>query len=232
MKTERSTIRYIVISITFLVLVLVFLLFGGEFIRENIVVPFEYDLWLAKIAIRSIPQYIFVAIICGIALIFVLYSLLAGKQKQGRKPEDKEFIRNRSERVVFWMTQIRVMQRGNYSLVRFSDFFGRLIFDILSYTGRINPDHFEEKLIDGTLDVPPDILSFLKLRSMRFSYEKSTNFFIRLKEALSRLLYFEKDSTTTGSTAEKVASQKAELQLAVSYLEHELEVSSEHYGNK
>jgi hypothetical protein len=232
MKTERSTIRYIVISITFLVLVLVFLLLGEEFIRENIVLPFEYDLWLAKIAVRSIPQYIFLAIICGIALIFVFYSLFSGKTKLLQKPENKEFCRNRSERVVFWVTQVRVMRRGNYSLIRFSDFFSRLIFDILSYTGRINPDNFEENLINGNLDVSPEIISFLKLRSMRFFNQKSKNPFIRLKTLLSHLLSFRKNSKVTRNTAEKVASHEMELQLAVSYLEHELEVSREHYGNK
>ena len=234
MKDWAPRTRLLVYLLLALIPILGLLLLGRNFVRDEIVVPAEYDLWLAGLAIRAVSQYIIWGILCVLVLVFALGSLLAGKNLP-QPVEKEELMRTRSERVAFWTIQIRIRARGNYSRLRFADFFCKLILDILTYTGEVSQEQYEDALKTGVLDVPPEVLAFLKTRLMPLYELKSPPFFSRLRSGLHRLLVpaarSSDPSASTKRSDREGAALDEELESAVTYLEHELEVNSNHYGD-
>ena len=234
MKDWDSRTRLLVYLILALIPILGLLLLGRNFVRDVVVVPVEYNLWLAGLAIRAVPQYIIWGILCGLVLIFALSSLMAGKNSPP-PVEKEELMRTRSERVAFWTLQIRMRARGNYSRLRFADFFCKLILDILTYTGQVSQEQYEDALKTGVLDVPPEVLAFLKIRLTPLYELRSPSFFSRLRSGIRRLFVSPArqpgQSELTKRSARKGAALDEELESAVTYLEHELEVNSNHHGD-
>ncbi len=235
MKNLEPRTRLVVYILSALIPILALLLIGRNLVRDVIVVPIEYNLWLAGLAIRVIPQYVFWGILCALVLVMALSSLMAGKN-QPQPVEKEELIRTRSERVAFWTIQIRMRARGNYSRLRFADFFSKLILDILTYTGGVSQAQYEDALKTGLMDLPPGVLAFLKTRLTPVSELKSSPLFSRLSDNLLRLIKTRKARSVDLSASVKSsphigAALDEELESTVTYLEHELEVNSNRYGD-
>jgi hypothetical protein len=233
MKNWSPRTRMMAYVLIALVPILALLLFGRDFVRDSIVIPVEYDLWLAGLAIRAIPQPILWGILCVLVIIFALSSLVAGK-KSLEADEKPERMRTRSERVAFWTTQIRMRARGNYSKLRFADFFSKLILDILMYTGQVSEEQYEDALKTGVLDVPPEVLAFLKTRLTPLYELRTPPFFSRLKQSIRRVVSRTRPSEQPAPSKpveKKGMALDDELVSTVTYLEHELEVNSNPYGD-
>jgi hypothetical protein len=234
MKDWTQRTRLWIYLLIALIPILGLLLLGINFVRDNIVIPFEYDLWLAGLAIRVIPQAILWGILCCVVLVLALRSLVAGKNPP-QKVEREEKMRTRSERVAFWTLQIRMRARGSYSRLRFADFFSKLILDILTYTGEVSQEQYEKALKTGLLDLPPEVQTFLKARLTPFYELRSPPFFQRLMGSIRRLLVSPAQRSiqpeSIKPTVSKGPALDQELESVVTYLEHELEVNSNHHGD-
>ncbi len=234
MKDWDPRSRLLIYLLLALIPILGLLLLGRNFVRDEVVVPVEYDLWLTGLAIRAVPQPIIWGILCGLVLIFALSSLIAGKNHP-EPVEKEELMRTRSERVAFWTLQIRMRARGNYSRLRFADFFCKLILEILTYTGQVSQEQYEDALKTGVLDAPPEVLAFIKIRLTPLYELRSPPFFSRLRSGFRLLLVSPApqpgQSESIKRSPRKGAALDEELESAVAYLEHELEVNSDHYGD-
>jgi hypothetical protein len=231
MKNWNPSVRVAIYLLLVLIPVLGLLLLGRDFISDNIVVPVEYELWLAGLAIRALPQPILWGIVCGLVLIIALSSLLAGKAPS-ESVHREEPMRTRSERVAFWTLQMRMAARGSYySKLRFADFFSKLILDILFYTGEVNQEQYEIAIKTGVLDLPPEVLVFLKIRLTPFHEFKSPPFFFRLTLGIRRLFGRAVTPKSTTRATKSGSAPDPDLKTAVEYLEHELEVNSNQYGD-
>ena len=235
MKINRLPVRYLFFfAVVLLLLLLGVFLTGKNFIRDAIVIPAEYLFWLAGLAISVVPQYIFLAILVSMSILLALRSLLVENK---RPPVSNPPVpaRTRSERVAFWTYQLGMAGRGGYSRFRFAEVFGKLILDVLTYNGQIEPDNdtgFAGNLDEGNLDVPPEIRKFLKMRLAQITEIRSPGIFARLRNGIGRWLRF-----LTGRLNNEVKQKSEESQAdqdlltALGYLEHELEVNDKQNGN-
>ncbi len=234
MKTKLLQTRYLAALLVALVIILIVLIFGQNFVRDLIILPIEYFFWLAGLAIGAIPQYVFWVILCGLAFILVLVSLFSGKSaivENRQQPAP----RTRSERVAFWAYQVRLLGRGSYSRLRFSEAFGKLILDVLTYTGQVESRDYAahiDFLEGGMLDVPPEILTFLRIRIAPL-YDSELGgiiaWFKNIYNGLRTALTSRKEPTENPSP--DGVDLDRELHKAIAYLEHELEVDSNQNGN-
>jgi len=208
----------------------VFLL-GGDIVRDMVVLPVEYRLWQAIESIKTVPQYIFWAIFIGISLIFIIHSLISGN-KQLVHLEEEEVPSNKVERVEFWTNQIRMMHGGNFSRVRFAEFFSKLILDIIIYTGEIDLTTYENELQAGQLDLPNELLIYLKTRSMQLYELRSPNLFARIKNGITGLGKSEKPTKAQKSNISQNSSIDPDFLVSVNYLEKELEVNNNQNENR
>ena len=215
------------------ILLLGLALAGQSFILNAIVIPAEYFSWLAGLALKAIPEDIYWGVLIILCLIFVLRSLVSSSGQIAGERKTSQSI-NRSERVAFWGVQVRLLQKGGYSRLRFAEFFGKLILDILTYSGQIEPDFdaaSEKSLDEGLVEVPTELREFLKIRMAPLASIQRPNFSDRLRKTVG--------SWQQGLTAwihrkesrEKEVKIDPGLLVSVGYLEHELEVDNNQNGN-
>ncbi len=227
MRQRTSPIRIVIYLLIVLVPILLLLLLGRDFVQNQILIPIEYDLWLAGLALQAIPQQILWGLLCVIVLI-IGFSSLFTRKKSGHPERYEDLTLSRSARVAFWSLQIKMRARGNYSRLRFADFFSKLILDILTYTGQVSEAQYEEALKTGVLDVPPEVMSFLKTRLTPVYELRSPPLFARIKASFRRLFTRQPDQVAAPAKhANPKAALDKELEDAVKYLEHELEVNND-----
>ena len=245
-ESRKPGTRTWILLLAVLIPVLLLLLLGGSFVQDAILVPIEYLIWLTGLAIKVVPQYVFWAILCTLVLLLGLRGLLSGNA-QSQLEVKEEPGRTRSERVAFWALQIRMRSRGNYSKLRFAEFFCKLILDILTYSGQINRESYEEALKAGILDVPPEIQGFLKTRLTPLYELRSPGFFTGIFRSIRSLLFSLgnrsgqkqgerqipsiRNAPAAGQPPATNVSPNQDLETAIAYLEHELEVNSNHHEN-
>lgn len=235
MRKPDQLTRSLIILLAVLAPLLVLALLGRDFILNGVIIPVEYFFWLANLAVRAVPQYVFWAALCVLAIFLVVFSLLTG----GKEPLSAEWrppARTARERVAFWTLQLRLAKGGDYFRLRFANYFSKLILDILSYSGRINPEEYDLGMQTGNLDLPQPVLVFLKTRltplyalgpvslkerlALRHFGEGLALRWLRLKEVFQH-----KPKAASGDSFDE------DVRHVVQYLENELEVDRQHDGH-
>jgi hypothetical protein len=148
-----------------LLLIAVWLVLGGlmaffmrGFVREAIVDPIVYFVWVTRLYVESVHQAIpwvaFLVIGFAIALRGVLGSnpfTLRGRDVAREQP-------GRLQILARW---IRMAGQGRYFKWRLAHHLGTLSLDALSQSGRLSRAEVRYQLESGRLDVPPEITAFL-----------------------------------------------------------------------
>jgi hypothetical protein len=225
-NNSRQFNRSLIILLAVLVPLMFLALLGRDLILNAVVIPVQYFFWLANLSVRAVPQYVFWAALCALAVLLVAFSLLSGS-KASLSPERRSQARTARERVAFWTLQLRLAEGGDYSRLRFADFFSKLILDILSYSGRIGPAEAEQAMRTGSLDLPPQVLVFLKTRLTPI-YALGPG---SVKENLARrwlqwVAFFKRKPRDASGE-----SFTEDVRQVVYYLENELEVDRHHDGH-
>jgi hypothetical protein len=140
-------------------------------IRQMIIIPALYLLWLADLLIQSTPQWLFWAVLVLTALPILLKSLGTGERREAR-PRALAGGQPRRERVAFWAIQLRLAQRGAYSSARFVEALKRLTLEVLAYREQVSPLQAQQQLETGELDVPREIVTYLE-RGARWTPERA-----------------------------------------------------------
>lgn len=205
------------------------ILLAGNKIRDMVVL-LEYYLWQAVQSIKNVPQATFWAIFCGVYLVFMLHSLMSGNKQT--VPSEEQTANNRVERVAFWSNQIRRMQRGNVSRMQFAKSFSKLILDILTYNGEVDRTTYEKELRAGKLDLPNELLLYLKTQSRQLDELQSPKHMSRIKLGVTRLFSSEKPNLPQENNIPRNSLIEPNLLFSVNYLEKELEVDSHQNENR
>lgn len=159
------------------VIVIALMLALRTFVRDVLAMPVSYLLWLASLAFKSIPQFIFWMALLLVGLIVALKSL--GRKKSiaiSRTPSPTPV----PGRVTAWAERIELLLDGKYSRHRFGYYIGRLILDVLSHEERLNLRDVEHRIEAGQLTLPPDALQYLMAR-LRPGLPRRPDFRTRLK---------------------------------------------------
>jgi hypothetical protein len=225
MKVEVENIKRLVwLLAPLLVLVIVLTIFLTDFVREAIVVPISYILWLGNLVLKSISQILLWAWLPVIAFFIALRSLsTAKKDKPIRIVSEAETRYPRRQRVDFWVIQIH-QSHGYFGRTRFAEHLGRLILDILAYQERITPWEIEQRIENGDLEVPPVVRSYLHEKRRRYS-EGSGGLYQRLRRWLKNAVTI----LIKGRSSVRPASHHPDLETVVAFLEKQLEVEYDHY---
>jgi hypothetical protein len=225
MKVEAENIKRLAwLLAPLLVLVIVLTILLTDFVREAIVVPISYILWLGNLVLKSISQILLWAWLPVIAFFIALRSLsTAKKDKPIGIVSEAETRYPRRQRVDFWVIQIH-QNHGYFGRTRFAEHLGRLILDILAYQERITPWEIEQRIENGDLEVPPEVRSYLHEKRRRYS-EGSGGLYQRLRRWLKNAVTI----LIKGRSSVRPASHHPDLETVVAFLEKQLEVEYDHY---
>jgi hypothetical protein len=207
----------LVLLALFILLVLLLILWLRDFVRETILIPFSYALWLGGIFLRSTPQFVFWGILLAIGLILAVRSLWVAEKPNETAPTGE--IRNsRRQRVGFWLFQVYLAREG-YSRMRFAEFFSRLALEILAFREGITPVEADARLQGGVLETAPEIAAFLQTRRQAVHTGESG-----WRGWLAHRLDTMKESLAGRGDGRRAQAAEAELEKALRHLEDQLEV--------
>jgi hypothetical protein len=139
----------------------------GDWLREAMVTPLLYTIWVGRLIFDSIPQ----AAIWGLFLLFSL--LLAAKSLlKTRPPASKVIIPEppSAQRIGFWLNSLRRVEQDIYYRWQLAQHLHKLAIDTLANDQRISPKEARQRLAQGALNLPPDMQAYLQAGMTSFSY--------------------------------------------------------------
>jgi hypothetical protein len=159
-KVHARMLALLLLPLVFLVATLTLVLRG--WVRDAIVTPILFILWLGGLLIRSTPQWVFWGVFLVVALLILAKSLGTGKRPD-QNVDRAEPGHPQRERVLFWAKQIRwkardLSPRGNGEPLR------RLVLEMMAFQERLSLTEVEQRLESGELDVPLTIRTYLQYR--------------------------------------------------------------------
>jgi hypothetical protein len=159
-KSILSNRRWTVGLVLALCTAILYFVFLKDFVRQSILVPVYYFIWLGGLYLRSFDQALLWGILLVIGLILALNLILKGRRHY-QVGELEEITPNRFGRVAHWQTYIKMMQNSYYSENLLADELKRLLLSILAHQYRRTPTEVEEKIQNSEIQLPADIYQFL-----------------------------------------------------------------------
>lgn len=189
MKRDR-----VKIGLTFLLIIFVFsvltLLFW-DFVRDTIVVPVYYVMWLGGLVLNSIPQGLYLAIFLLICLYLGLNTVerIRAKPVVENVPQTKGQGETRYHR---WRSICSSLSASGFYRNSFAWEARKLVLSMLAYDRGIDVTEAESLVKEGKLDVPETIRELIENREFR-PYQPPVN---RLRMLLKRLRLLRTDEPT------------------------------------
>ena len=132
-----------------------------DWVRDVILTPILFLLWLGGLLINSTPQWIFWGVFLVLALLILANSF--GTEKGPNQNVDRaEPGHPRRERVLFWAKQIRWKARRDSSPLGNGEPLRKLVLEVIAFQERLSLTEVEQRLESGELDVPPTIRTCLQ----------------------------------------------------------------------
>jgi hypothetical protein len=130
-----------------------------DFVRDHIVSPLLYLLWLLRLELESLPQsYLWIALL-AVGVLLAIRSLFAGASPRGWRPPLDWDRGGPVETLTRW---VDLAARSDYYKWRIAQRLGELTLEALAQHQRTSPDHIQRQLDAGRLDAPPDVQAYLR----------------------------------------------------------------------
>jgi len=158
-KVNARMLALLLLPVVFLVATLTLVL--RDWVRDAIVTPILFILWLGGLLIKSTPQWVFWGVFLVMALLILANSLGTSKRPD-QNVGKAEPGRPRRARVSFWAIQVHQRARRDSSPVGNAGPLRRLVLEVVAFQERLSLKEVEQRLESGELDVPPAILAYLQ----------------------------------------------------------------------
>jgi hypothetical protein len=218
MNEKNSNIRILLVVVVILLPLTIALMFlFKDIVRVGVVIPLSYAAWLAGYLIRSTPQLLYWIVFIFFGFILAVQSL-SGVAKNEPGHGEGRVRYSRRERVSFWLTQLYYSRQG-YLRTRFTEFFGRLVTEVLAFREQVSTLEVEKLLRDGEMNAPPEIISYFKDRQISFP-ERERRGLIRL---IRKFVGLQGDD----NPGSRKPDPQQQIEAAIRFLEDQLEVKND-----
>lgn len=129
-----------------------------DFVRETLVDPILYIIWIVQLAVGMLSQALIWAVFLLIFLFLAIRSLwqISPAATKTHTPETR-----RRGRVGVWQRWIDLASRDRYSKWRLARHLGDLSVDVLAHESRLTPEEVREQVSAGQLTAKPEVLNYL-----------------------------------------------------------------------
>ena len=176
-QSYRTRLRELVnrtrlLSFGFALLAIVAIMAATEgFVREVIVLPLLYLVWIGQLLFESIPQYVVWNAFVALAALLAARSFRAPPGA----PTHASVAALPSGRIEGWAAMLDQAKRDDLSRWRVAQRLGQLTVEVLADRERLTARETRRRLERGNLDIPPEIRSYLQVR-MRTSNRRRAPF--------------------------------------------------------
>jgi hypothetical protein len=163
MKTERVRISLIFIAVLYIISILCVVFWNV--VREQIIIPVYYLVWIGSLILKSISQKVFLGLLiigCLIIGVNTIKNLQVKKlQKRSEKNQPSSTSRYR-----FWSKLLYHSLTSEFFRWEFALEARKLIFSIFSYQEGLNPEEAELKIKRHELRVPDSVKQLVEKREI------------------------------------------------------------------
>lgn len=210
--TERQTklrrILMLAAVVVALALPLMFLL--EDFVREAIVTPSAYLVWLISVLIDALPE----SYLLGFAIAIVVYVAIRSLSREDdRLPQRKVTTVPSQGAVTAWLHRLQLVAKGSYSEQRLDHHIGQLMLKVIAYENRCSLREAGQLIENDQVNLSPDLAGYLQAALSR-RLPRSPNLLERLKRII---IGPRRARITDDDIAHKLAP-------ALNYLEDELKI--------
>lgn len=229
-----------------LILILVFLLVVSgavlfwlrDIVREVVVLPISYLLFVLGIVIDTAPQ-IFFWLAAIIIAFWIAFRSISTRHRAVSSSIIAPILSDTGDRnpyggrVAFWANRVNHMHRyrSQYYLSTFHQSLARLLIELLAHRYRLTILQAEERLRIGLLDVPSDIREYVLSSLSRRDFTRQ-NPLTRLWKSILETVRgrFFRHTKFSGQLEENKPETQLESQIAriIHYMEEELQVTHDH----
>lgn len=129
-------------------------------VREFIVLPLAYLLWLADLVLRSVPQVAFLALLVILAGVLVLRGFGRPASPE-RRSATGAGVRREATRFGYWVRQFDRCEDSAFASERLAMELRELVARILADEERLSPDEVVARVRDGSLSVPAEVRALM-----------------------------------------------------------------------
>ena len=149
--------RLLLIALALSALLAMALLIEG-FVRDVLVVPLLYAVWIARLFWDSIPQGLLWAAFVLVVVASAARSIVTQRPMRHVRTEETE----RRGRVEEWASLVNLAQQGDFSRWRLAQRLGQLALEVLPEQDLLASKRSVRRLQSETLDIPPAIRAYLQ----------------------------------------------------------------------
>lgn len=125
-------------------------------VRDLVVIPVTYLLWIADIFVRSVPQSIQLIVVVAIAALAALRALAAGRARAEAPPIPPQ-PRYEQSRLGLWSRHLHGVDDSAYAAEKLAHELRTMIIGTLSNDWRIDREEIVARARGGELDAPPEV---------------------------------------------------------------------------
>ncbi len=189
MKSDKVKIgfAFVLIVLAFSLVTLIF----WDFVRDAIVVPIDYLIWVGGLVIRSIPQEVYLAAFLLISFVLSLNTL----DRIRSKPAARSYEQAPSQadsRYYRWRMLVSKQSTSPFYRDIFVTEARNLILSMLAYDHGIDSTEAETRVRNGTLTVPEPIRNLIEKRDVRVQVQPVS----RVQTLLRRLRLLDPETTS------------------------------------
>lgn len=208
---RRVALVFVLVTLIFSILTLLY----WDFIRDTVIVPVYYLIWVSSLILKSIPQVGYLALIILISIMIAWNTLAHVKVRQLTRKVDGNHPQA-TTRYLNWRTLCANMYSSAFSRNQFAREARKLILSILAYQEGIDISEAEVLVRIGTLSVPDSIRNLIQQKDIQTSTlapHGTKNVILRLRRFFLKV-ESQKDP--------QIDSQVAEI---IDFIEHRLEIN-------
>lgn len=130
-------------------------------VREAVVIPMSYALWLGDIVLRSVPQALLLGLLVLLCIGIILRSATRSAGATEALAQATPAAATHHSRLLFWARQLNRMEDSQFAVEKLALEMKKLTVNILSVQENLPEDEVMNAVQRGTLVVPDDVRSLI-----------------------------------------------------------------------
>ena len=183
------TINKTKIGIVLVAVILVFsllTLFFWPFVRDTFIVPIYYVLWVSDLALKSVPQEAYLALLVLVSLIIGVNTLMTTRVRRFTR-DAREMPSQSDSRYTYWRNLCSNLYSSPFAQDTFAWEARKLILSIFAYQNGIETAQVEAMIRNDALSVPTPIKKLIqekKIQDFNSTTKQTENGVLRLRHWL------------------------------------------------
>jgi hypothetical protein len=181
----RIGIVLVVVILFFSLLTLLF----WTFVRDTIIVPIYYFIWVSDLTLKSVPQEVYLAFLILVSLIIGVNTLISTRVRRFTRSVE-EMPSQSDSRYSYWRKLCSNLYSSPFAQDTFAWEARKLILSIFAYQNGIETAQVEAMIRSDALPVPASIKKLIqekKIKDFRAIPQPSENVILRLRRRLFKI---------------------------------------------